>query len=123
MTFLTRTVVKLKSAVQLQIVVGIAKATIAVAVPKQSVVLVREHKRNRDLGIILEQILVLAFHIKLLALVLTQAIEGLIIGRVELHLPGKTVLLRLRNRVARLHAQLALGHSKVPELLTVLGFL
>ena len=44
MTSLTSSVVELEGAVQLQIVVGIAKAAVAVAVPQQTIVLIREHK-------------------------------------------------------------------------------
>ena len=63
-------VVEFESTVQLEIVVGIAKATIAIRIPQETIVLVRQHEGNRHFRIILEQILVLTLHIELLALVL-----------------------------------------------------
>ena len=123
MTFTALFVVELEGTVQLQVVVGVAKAAIAVGVPQQTIALVGEDKRYRDLRVILEQILVLALHVELLALVLSQTVESLIIRRIELHLPGETMFLLLRYGVARLHTKLTLRHGKIPELLTVGGFL
>ena len=123
MTFAPSTVIQLESAIQLEIVVRIAKTAEAVRIPQQSVVLVRQHKGDAHLRVILEQILVSPLHVQLLALVLAEAVESLILRRVKLHLPRETVLLLLRHRIARLHAQLALRHGEVPELLAVLGFL
>ena len=54
---------------------------------------------------------------------LSEAIERLILRRVELHLPGQPVLLLLRHGVTSLHAQFTLRHGKVLELFAVLGFL
>ena len=71
MTLAPLLIVQLKCAIELQVIVGITKAAIRVRIPQQSVVLVRQHKRNADLGVILEQVLVLTLHVKLLALVLT----------------------------------------------------
>ena len=123
MTFFACTIVELESTIQLQVVVGIAKTTEGIRIPQQTIVLIRQHKWDRDFCIILEQILVFALHVELLALVLTQAIERLIIGRVELHLPGESVLLLLRNGNTRLHSQFTLGHREVPELFAILGLL
>ena len=121
MTLATLFIIEFESTVELQVVVGITKTTVAVRIPQQSVVLIREYERNADLGVILEQILVLTLHVKLLALVLTQAIESLIVGTVELHLPRQTMLLLLGDGTACLHTQLALRYGKVPELLAFLG--
>ena len=87
MTLFTITIVKLKGTIQLEIVIRITKAAIAIRIPKDTVVLIRQHKRDTYLCIILEEILVLALHIKLLALVLTQTVESLISRAVKLHLP------------------------------------
>ena len=87
MTLLTVSVIKFKGTIQLEIVIRITKAAIAIRIPKDTVVLIREHKRDTYLCIILEQILILSLHIKLLALVLPQTIESLVLRTVELHLP------------------------------------
>ena len=80
MTLATLLVIEFEGTVQLKVVVGIAKAAIAVTVPQQTIVLIRQHKGDADLGIILEQVFILALHIKLLTLVLTQSVESLITG-------------------------------------------
>ncbi len=87
MTFLATLIIEFEGAIQLQIVVGITKAAIRIAIPQQSIILIRQHERDTHLRIILEQILVLALHIKLLALVLTQSVECLILWAIEFHLP------------------------------------
>ena len=119
-TFATLFVVEFKGTVELQVIVGVTKTAVAVAVPQQTVVLIGDNKRYADLGVILEQILVLALHVKLLALVLTQTVESLIVGTVELHLPCQAMLMRLGNGVASPRTQLALRYGKIPELLTIL---
>ena len=63
-------IIKTESTVQLEIVIRIAIPAIAVAVPQQTVVLIRQHKGDAHFGIILEEVLVLALHIELFALVL-----------------------------------------------------
>ena len=123
MTFLACAVIELERTVQLQIVIGIAKAAIAVRIPQQTIILIRQHKGNAHLCIILEQILVLTLHIELLALVLAQAIESLIFRAVKLHLPRETMFLLLGYGVTRLHTQFALRHREVPEFLSILRFL
>ena len=123
MTFLACAIIQFEGTVQLQVVIGITKAAIAVAVPKQTVVLIRQHEGDRNLGVILEEILVLALHIELLALMLTKSIESLIVWTIELHLPRETMLSLLRNREPILDAIFTLRHREVPELLTVLRFL
>ena len=120
-TLTTLFIVKFESAVELEIVVGITETAIAVRIPKQSVVLIRKHEWDRHLGVILEEVFVLTLHIELLALMLTEAVESLIIGRVELHLPGESVFLFLGHSIAGLHTELALGDSEIPELLSVLS--
>ena len=80
MTFAALTVVELEGTVQLQVLVGLAEAAVAVAVPQDAVVLVREHKGDTDLGVILEQVLVLAFHVELLRLMLSETVERLVLG-------------------------------------------
>ena len=119
-TFATLFVVEFKGTVELQVIVGVTKTAVAVAVPQQTVVLIGDNERYADLGVILEQILVLALHVKLLALVLTQTVESLIVGTVELHLPCQAMLMRLGNGVASPRTQLALRYGKIPELLTIL---
>ena len=119
-TFAPLFVVEFKGTVELQVIVGVTKTAVAVAVPQQTVVLIGDNERYADLGVILEQILVLALHVKLLALVLTQTVESLIVGTVELHLPCQAMLMRLGNGVASPRTQLALRYGKIPELLTIL---
>ena len=66
----------------------IAEAAVAVGIPQQTVVLRGEHEGDADLGVILEQVFVLAAHVELLALVLSQAVERLAVQRRgELQLP------------------------------------
>ena len=119
----TLLVVEFEGTVQLQVVVRIAKAAVAIRVPEQTVVLVGQHERYADFGIILEQVLVLALHIKLLRLVLAEAIESLIVGRVELHLPRQAVLHSLRQLATTLDAILPFRNGEVPETLALLTFL
>ena len=87
MTGTALAVVELEGAVELQVVVGVTETAVAVAVPEEAVVLVGHHEGDADLGVILEEVLVLALHVELLALVLTQTVERLVSGGVELHLP------------------------------------
>ena len=119
-TLATLFVVEFKGTVELQVIVGVTKTAVAVAIPQQTVVLIGDNKRYADLGVILEQILVLALHVKLLALVLPQTVESLIVRTVELHLPCQAMLMRLGNGVANPRTQLALRYGKIPELLTIL---
>ena len=101
----------------------IAKSTITVGIPQQTVALVGEHKGNADLRVILKQVLILSLHIQFLTLVLSQSVKRLVLGRVELHLPRETMFMFLWYRIARLHAQFAFRHGEVPELLTILRLL
>ena len=78
-TFLTVLIVELERTVQLQIVVGITETAIRIRIPQQTIVLVGEHKGDRHLRIILEEILVLTLHVKFLTLMLSEAIESLIL--------------------------------------------
>ena len=48
-----------------------------------------------------------------------QAIESLIVRRIELHLPRKTMQLSLRGLYTAFKTQFTLGHSEVPELFSV----
>ena len=54
---------------------------------------------------------------------LSQSVEGLIVGRIELHLPGETMLHLLRNGWSTFETIFTLWHGEVLELLTVLRFL
>ena len=94
MSFAAVLVVELEGAVQLQIVLRVAKAAVAVGIPQQAVVFRGEHEGYGNLGVILEQILVLAPHVELFRLVLSQSVERLAAQRrEELHLPLQAVLL------------------------------
>ena len=130
MSFAAVLVVELEGTVQLQVVFRVAEAAVAVGIPQQAVVLRREHEGNGNLGVILEQILVLAPHVELFRLVLSQPVERLAAQRrEELHLPLKAVLHLLGDGRTALRTQFALGHREVPELLArllalaVVGFL
>ena len=112
MTFLAHAIIQFEGTVQLQVVIGITKAAIAVAVPQQTIVLVGENKRHRHFRVILEEVLVLTFHIKFLTLMLSETIESLILRRVELHLPGQTVFCLLGHGETSLDTQLALRHRE-----------
>ena len=122
MTFTSLFVVKLECAVQLQIVVGIAKAAVAVGVPEDAVVLVGQDKRNGNLRVVLKEVFVLAFHVEFLRLMLSEAVESFVVGRIELHLPGQTMLHGLRDRSPAFEAVFPLRHGEVLELFAVLRF-
>ena len=66
MAFPTLLVVEFEGAVQLQVFMRITKTAIAVGIPQQTVVLIRDDKRNGYLRVILKEILVTAFHVKFL---------------------------------------------------------
>ena len=66
MTFPTLLVIEFESTVQLQVIMRITKTAIAVGIPQQTVVLIRDHERYGNLRVILEEILITAFHIKFL---------------------------------------------------------
>ena len=71
MSFLTLLIVEFEDAVQLLIVVGIAKTTIGVSIPQHAVVVRRDDEGYADLGIILEEVFILTRHVQLFRLVLT----------------------------------------------------
>ncbi len=71
MSFLSLTIIELKGTIELQIVVWITKTAITITIPQDTIILIRENKRNADFSIILEEILVLTFHIELLTLMLS----------------------------------------------------
>ena len=123
MSLLTRTVIQFESTVQLQVFVRITPAAVAIGVPQQSVVLVREHKGNADLGVILEQVFVLALHIEFLRLVLAQSIESLIVRTVEQYAPRQAVTLGF-GHLGHVNADLTVRNTEGLEgLSTLLGLL
>ena len=97
MSCLTILVVKLESTVELQVIFRISKAAIAVAVPQNAIAIGGKHERNAHLRVILEEVFVLALHIKFLSLMLSQTIKCLLLG-IELQGPGKAVALFFGNR-------------------------
>ena len=117
MTGLAVLVVELERTVQLQIIVGVAEAAIAIGIPQDAIALGGEHKGDAHLGVVLEKIFVLAFHVEFFGLVLSESVEcfGLVL---ELQRPRKTVVLLLRNSA---HANLTLGNAEFAEGLSVLG--
>ena len=68
-------IVKFKDTVQLLVVIWISKASIGISVPQQSIIVTGHNERNTDLGIILEEVLILSQHVQLFRLVLSQTIE------------------------------------------------
>ena len=71
MSLPTLLVVEFEETAQLQILLRVTKTAVAVAVPQQTIVLVGEHKGDRHLSIILEQVLALTLHIELFTLMLS----------------------------------------------------
>ena len=63
-------VVEAEGLVQLQIIVGITKTAVGVAVPKETVIFVRHNEGNGHFGVVLEQVFVFAFQVELFRLVL-----------------------------------------------------
>ena len=120
MPLLAVLVVKLKDLTQLHVVMGITKSSIGIRVPKQSVVLVGNHKRHADLCIILEKVLIATLHVKFLTLMLSQSIESLIRRTLEHSIPGQSVTLFLRQRT---HAYFSFRHYKILELLAPFSLL
>ena len=123
MTFFSLLVVKFESTIQLKIVIGITKTAVAVGIPQDTIVLIGEYERNRHLGIILEQVFVLALHIELLGLVLSESVESLIFRTVKFHLPLNTMLHGLSQLSTTLDAILTLRNCEILELLAVVRFL
>ena len=97
MSCLAILVVKLESTVELQVIFRISKAAIAVAVPQNAIAIGGKHERNAHLRVILEEVFVLALHIKFLSLMLSQTIKCFLLG-IELQGPGKAVALLFGNR-------------------------
>ena len=119
MTFASLSVVEAESTIQLQVFLRITPSAIAVRVPQQSIVLVGKHEGNADLGVILEQVLVTTLHIQFFRLVLSQAVERLIVRTVEKHAPRQAITLRLRH-LRHVDANLAVGNTEGFERLTLL---
>ena len=91
--FLPILVIKGESAVQLQIVVWIAEAAIAVAVPQNAVILVADNERYAHFCVILKKVFVLSFHVQLFALMLSESVESLIGRAVEQRMPRPPMFL------------------------------
>ena len=89
-------IVELKDAVQLLVVVRITKTSIGIGVPQHTIVLAGHDERYADLGIILEEVFVLAIHVQLLGLVLAQTIE-IAWSAIKQEVPRQSVALFLRN--------------------------
>ena len=123
MTFFSFLIVKFESTIQLQIVIGITKTAVAVGIPQDTIVFIGENKRNRHLGIILEQVFVLALHIEHLGLVLSESVESLIFRTVKFHLPLNTMLHGLSQLTTTLDAILTLRNCEILELLAVVRLL
>ena len=115
--FLAVLVIEVEGTVELQVVLGVAKAAIAVAVPQDAVAVGAQHHGHAHLGIILEQVLVLALHVEFARLVLSQAIERLILV-LELERPGQALALIVGQGA---DADFALGHLEWLERLTAHG--
>ena len=111
-------IVKTEHTVQLLVVDGLSEAAEAVGVPKDAIVFVGDDKRYAHLGVVLEKVLVPAFHVQLLRLVLTQAVESLVGRTVKHHLPRKTVAL-LFAHFRTIHADVTTWHTVFPEPLAV----
>ena len=76
-TTATVLVVEGKGTMELQVIVGIAPATIGIGVPEDAIVLGAHHKGDRHFGVILEQFLVASLVVHLFGLMLSQSVERL----------------------------------------------
>ncbi len=112
-------VVELEGTVELQVVVGLSPTAERIRIPEDTVVLVGNHEGNAHLGIVLEEVLVLALHVEFLALVLAQTIESLVVGRVEDSVPRPSVFLCL-GHLGDVHAHLIVGYGERLEGLSAL---
>ena len=82
-TFLALLVIELEDGTELRIVGRITETAHRVCVKEHTIVLVRHHEWDRHLGVILEELLVLALVVPIVGLMLTQAIESLVGRRLE----------------------------------------
>ena len=82
-SFLTIFIVKLKNFSQLRVIIWITKTAQRITVEQNTIILIRNDKRNRNLCIILEKLFVLSFIIELFRLMLSQSIKSLILRRLK----------------------------------------
>ena len=109
-------VIETESAVQRQVLTGVAEAAIAVAVPQDAIAFVAHHKGHADLGVVLIEFLVQPLHVQLVGLVLSESIEcfAFVVG--EAQQPRPSMLLRVSEMAV--HPNLALRHRIGKELFT-----
>ena len=109
-------VIETESAVQRQVLTGVAEAAIAVAVPQNAIAFVAHHKGHADLGVVLIEFLVQPFHVQLVGLVLSESIEcfAFVVG--EAQQPRPSMLLRVGEMAV--HANFALRHRIGKKLFT-----
>ena len=88
MSLLPLLVVEAESAVQLEVVVGITKTAVGIAVPEQTIILIGHHKWYGHFRVVLEQILIFPLHVQLLRLMLSQSIERLVSRAVKEQSPA-----------------------------------
>ena len=87
LTFLTILIIEFEGTVELEIIFRITPTAIRIRIPEDAIVFIRDDERHTHLGIILEEVFVLALHIEFLTLMLTETIERLVIRRVEKRTP------------------------------------
>ena len=104
-TFLAILVIQLEYTAQLRVVARVAETTKGITIPKHTVILIGNNKRNGNFGVVLKQLLIFPLVVEFIRLMLPQAIVGLIIAcRLE-HLPngisfGTSVAVFRQNQVS-----------------------
>ena len=84
-------VVEVEKLVKLAIVLGVAKAHQRIAIDQHTIVVARHDERHRNLGVVLEELLVLALVVPVIGLMLAKAIECLVGRTIEDHACGPSL--------------------------------
>ena len=87
LTFLSIFIIEFEGTVELEIIFRITPTAIRIRIPENAIVFIRDDERHTHLGIILEEVFVLALHVEFLTLMLSETIERLVIRRIEERTP------------------------------------